>query len=200
MSALSEPSGHPRMTRRELAALPVGVGLLMSSSKSIAAQAGQKAGEAAVNRIPLDDRKAIEDLFSTYVWAYDCSDEAGFLELFTEDGLVVGLGKKHVGKEAMGAWFRYLLDIREREGDLWLHQAAHHRYVGSGSNYLVYSYATHYNYAVEAKTYGVRSLGYFVSECVKQGTEWKFRRFSISHWDKTTQPWKKSLPWDTAAI
>ena len=198
MSAQSEPNDHPRMSRRELAALPVGVGLLLSAGPSVAAEVGRGGDSAAVNRLPLEDRKGIEDLFSTYVWAYDCSDEAGFLELFTEDGLVVGLGTKHVGKEAMGAWFRYLLDIREREDDLWLHQAAHHRFVGSGNSYIVYSYATHFNYAINAKTYGVRSLGYFVSECVKQDGIWKFRRFSISHWDKAAQPWKKPLPWDAA--
>ena len=200
---MRDPSGAREggadVSRRELAALPLGLGLLaVATSPAYAAKPADRVDPSLINVLPIEDRQAIGDLFTTYVWAYDCSDEAGFLDLFTEDALIVGMGKRHAGREAMGAWFRYLLDIRERENDLWLHEAGQHRFVGTGDKCLVYSYATHFNSSPDGKRYGVRSLGYFVSECVRQRGGWKFRRFSISHWDKSMQPWKKPLPWDVA--
>jgi hypothetical protein len=43
---------------------------------------------------------------------------------------------------------------------------------------------------------GVRSLGYFVNECVHAEGGWRFRRFSINRWDNERQPWRKPKPWE----
>jgi len=180
------------ISRRHLAALPLG-------AAALAAMAGSAPARETLEGPSLAERAAIEDLFTSYVWSYDCSDVALFLSLFVEDDpLVVGMGKPHRGRKAMADWFAYLLDIRERENGLWLHQAAHHHYRRHGANWLVYSYATHFAYDLGAKGYAVRSLGYFVSELVRAGQGFRFRRFSIAHWDKTALPWSKPLPWAEA--
>jgi len=184
----------------------VGVSRRELSSISLAAGAGMMVVSGAAHAAsglppkspPAADRFAIDDLYAAYLWSYDCSDEQGFLDLFTGDALVVGMGKVHSGREAMGAWFRYLLDIRDREGDLWVHTAAHHHYVPAAKGWIVYSYATHFRSAPDGKSYGVRSLGYFVNHIVQEDGAWKFRRFSISHWDKKAKPWTKPLPWAEA--
>jgi|GEM_PF-779923 len=176
-------------SRRNLAILPLGAAAVMVAGTGARAESPALAPS-------LEERAAIEDLFTAYVWSYDCSDEGLFLSLFVDDDpLVVGMGKPHRGKKALSDWFAYLLDIRDRENGLWLHQAAHHTYRKSAAGWLVYSYATHFAYDVTAKDYDVRSLGFFVSELVPDGAGFKFRRFSITHWDKTTVPWAKPLPW-----
>lgn len=151
------------------------------------------------SRLPSADRDAIEDLFKSYMWAYDCNDLEAFLGLFTEDALVVGRGKFHRGKAAIADWFRYLLDMRDREGSAWLHESSQHMFGGDARRPIVYAYATHFSSSADAKALGVRSLGYFVGECERQNGRWLFRRFSISSWDRATLPWRKPLPWDDEA-
>lgn len=182
------------MSRRKLA---VG-GLGMAAAAAIASSPASASSRAQPD-LPLEDRAAIEDLFSRYLWAYDCTDEEEFLAIFAEDALVVGRGKLYRGRDAILGWFRYLIAMRESEGDdIWMHEASQFHFVRSGDNWIVYAYATHFNANAVNATRGVRSLGYFVCECVRAGDEWKFRRLSISTWDRTKVPWKKPLPWADA--
>jgi len=149
-----------------------------------------------LRRVPLQDRAEIVDLFARYVWAYDCSDEEEFLALFTADAIVVGKGTAYRDKAAILGWFRHLIEMREHDGDdTWMHEAGQFRFIPAGRGWLVHAYATHFNGNAAKGTRGVRSLGYFTCECVPSGGEWKFRRFSISTWDRTRVPWKKPLPW-----
>lgn len=185
----------PYLNRRELAVggLGVAAAAAVSSSPTGASNRGQSA-------LRLEDRVAIEDLFSRYLWAYDCTDEEEFLAIFAENALVVGRGKLYRGQDAILGWFRYLVALRETEGDaIWMHEASQFRFMRHGDNYIVYAYATHFNTKADHATRGIRSLGYFVCECEKAGDEWKFRHLSISTWDRNKVPWKKPLPWaDTA--
>lgn len=146
-------------------------------------------------------RAAVSDLFSRFCWARDCTDEEEYLALFTEDALVVGMGKYHAGKPAIGAWLRYLLGMRGE--DDWLHEAGQFRFFARGEAILAYAYATHFNGNRATGIRGVRSLGRFAAECVRQraegvGDEWRFRRFAISPWDRNHLPWKQALPWQDA--
>jgi hypothetical protein len=142
------------------------------------------------------DRLAIEDLFAAYVWSYDCSDLGEFLSLFTDDAVVVGRGRVFRGHDGLAQWFHYLLEMRDKEGDdTWMHEAGQFRFRPSPSSIVVFAYATHFSGNTTKATRGVRSLGYFACECVRESSRWKFRRFSINAWDKTTLPWKKPLPW-----
>lgn len=191
VAALPGPRG-PGFNRRQLAALPVGAAVLLAGTKLARAH---PVGDGP----SLEERAAIDDLMTAYVWAYDCSDVEGFVGLFVDDDpLVVGLGTPHRGKQALADWFAYLMNIRDGENGQWLHQALHHVYRRQGANWLVYSYATHFAFDVDDGSYAVRSLGYFVSELVPSHTGYLFRRFSITHWDRTTVPWEKPLPWAEA--
>ena len=178
------------LSRRQLA--------LGGLSLAAAATVVPGATQAKPARFTLEDRAGIQDLFTRYLWAYDCTDEQEFLDLFSEDALVVGRGKVYTGREAILGWFRYLIAMREKEGDdIWMHEAGQFHFVPNGKTCVVYAFATHFNANTAKGTKGVRSLGYFTCECVRSGdNKWRVRRFSISTWDRTKVPWKKPLPWD----
>jgi len=180
------------MSRRALAA---SLSLLPLATVAATDSASRHPGAAGISPA---DRAAIEDLYVRYMWSYDCNDEQGFLDLFTADAIAVGYPEmKEVYRtpEAMLGWFRFLTQLREKEGDDWQHFAYNHRFEGDAKRCVVYSYATHFNSNREKKTLGVRSTGYFVCECVNTAEGWRFRRFSINHWDRTRPPWTKPLPW-----
>lgn len=170
-------------------------GLGLAVSAAVAPQAGARPRKGSA-KLTLDDRAGITDLFTAYVWTYDCGDEEEFLSLFADDALVVGKGTTYRGKPAILEWFRYLIAMRDREGDdTWMHEAGQFRFMPTADGCLVYAYATHFNGNSGKGTRGVRSLGYFTCDCVPTAQGWKFRRFSISAWDRSRVPWKKPLPW-----
>ena len=181
-----------KMSRRTLAAAGLGLTLAAQAPAAATARAAKP-----VRRLSADDQIAVEDLFSNYVWAYDCSDADEFIALFTADALVVGRGTLYADRTRILEWFKYLIDMREAEGDdIWMHEAGQFRIEPQAADrVIVYAYATHFNGKTTTAARGVRSLGYFVCECVKVGGAWKFRRFSITTWDRKTLPWKKPLPW-----
>lgn len=180
-----------KLNRRQLAG--AGLGLAAASALPASVQAAPARARA---RVPLEDRAELVDLFARYVWAYDCTDEDEFLALFTPDAVVVGKGTAYRDRAAILGWFRHLIEMREKDGDdTWMHEAGQFHFVPAGRGWIVHAYATHFNGNAAAATRGVRSLGYFTCECVRVGGEWKFRRFSISSWDRTRLPWKKPLPW-----
>ena len=181
-------SGAGRISRRALGLLGLGV----AGAATLPAAARPR----HTGKFSLEDRAGIEDLFTRYLWAYDCSDEDEFMSLFTADALVVGKGNAYRDHAAILGWFRNLIAMREREGDdIWMHEAGQFRFVPAGQGCIVYAYATHFNANTAKAARGVRSLGYFTCECVLEGGAWKFRRFSISTWDRNLVPWKKPLPW-----
>lgn len=183
-------SGPGKISRRALAIAGLGTAAAAALAPASAAPRRRKAS------LTQDDRAAITDLFARYVWAYDCTDEEEFLSLFCDDAVVIGKGVVHRGKADILGWFRYLIAMREREGDdIWMHEAGQFRFEPAGRGWVVYAYATHFSANTAKAVRGVRSLGYFTCECAKQAGEWRFRRFSISTWDRTKVPWKKPLPW-----
>lgn len=183
------------LTRREMAA--IGMGL---STAAVLAPAAANARSSAHHISPsLEDRAGIQDLFVRYLWSYDCSDEEEFLALFADDPMVVGRGTNYRDRETILGWFRYLVAMREREGDdIWMHEAGQFHFAPYGGGCVVYAYATHFNANTARSARGVRSLGYFVCDCIRERGEWKFRRLSISTWDRNKLPWKKPLPWAEA--
>lgn len=183
-------TGPGKLSRRALTLAGLSTAAAAAITPASAAPLRRKAS------LTQDDRAAITDLFTRYVWAYDCTDEEEFLTLFTDDAVVVGKGTVYRGKSAILGWFRNLIAMREREGDdTWMHEAGQFRFEPAARGFLVHAYATHFNANSAKGTRGVRSLGYFTCDCVRQGGEWRFRRFSISTWDRTKVPWKKPLPW-----
>ncbi|MCW3837008.1 nuclear transport factor 2 family protein [Sphingomonas canadensis] len=187
----SPQSDHPPATgigRRAFA----GAGLVAIAAAGMPATAAP----ARARRPKVEDRLAIEDLFTSYLWAFDCGDADAFATLFTAGAVVVGKGTRYAGRAAILEWFRMLIGLRDREGDdAWMHQAGQFRFVPADGGWIVFAYATHFNGNSQKGTRGVRSLGYFTCECRREAGEWKFHRFSISAWDRTAVPWKKPLPW-----
>lgn len=185
-------SKQTTINRRNLAL--VGLSAAATATLLPVSAAAKPDNESALR---LEDRFAIEDLFARYLWSYDCTDEEEFLSLFTDDALVVGKKTRYLGRPEILGWFRYLIAMREREGDdIWMHEAGQFHFIRSGETCLAYAYATHFNGNSAKATRGVRSLGYFACECVKGHGGWQFRRFSISPWDRMKLPWKKPLPWE----
>ena len=177
-------------------------GLLSASVVAVVADgavqaADQRSITMRLARLGAIERLDIQDLFARYAWSYDCSDEPSYLDCYTDDAMVIGANPGQVfrGKEAIGGWFRYLVALREKEGDDWLHDAYHHRFYGDRKRCVVFSYATHFNSNQPAQRRGVRSAGYFVSECVQQRDGWRMRRHSVNTWDRHSLPWSKPLPW-----
>lgn len=188
-------SKQTNVSRRELALVSLGAA---ATATLFPISADAKPGRSE-STLRLEDRIAIEDLFTRYLWSYDCTDEEEFLSLFTDDALVVGKSTRYQSKSEILGWFRYLIAMREREGDdIWMHEAGQFHFISTGEACLVYAYATHFNGNSAKAARGVRSLGYFACECVKGHGGWQFRRFSISPWDRTKLPWKKPLPWEDA--
>lgn len=83
-----------------------------------------------------------------------------------------------------------------KDGDDWLHEAGQFRFVPDGAGCIAYAYATHFGVNPQSGARFVRSLGYFVADCVRADGRWRFRRFSVNGWDKALPPWKKPFPWD----
>jgi ketosteroid isomerase-like protein len=182
-----------RFNRRRLIASS-----LLAAGAGAAALAAERAKVALVPaRLSGGERLDIQDVFARYAWSYDCTDEAGYLDCFTDDAIIVGAnpGQTYRGKEAIRGWFQYLINLREKEGDDWLHDAYHHRFFGDRRHCIVYSYATHFSSNQPLQRRAVRSTGYFVSECVPRHGEWLMRRHSVNPWDRRTLPWNKPLPW-----
>jgi len=195
--ASNDGKNGPQISRRHLAQLAAGAALAAGTSDMALA-----AHKPLAQRLNAEDRLAIQDLFSAFMWAYDCSDLSEWLSLFTDDALLAGRGTMFRGEEALTAWFQRNLKIRDTEGaDIWMHENGQFRFEGSASPVVVYAYATHFAGKFGEGThgdFGVRSLAYLVGECVDVKGAWKFRRFGIVPWDKSMLPWKKPLPWATA--
>jgi hypothetical protein len=176
------------MSRRQLAAASLAAAVAVTGSSA-------KATPKSDGKLAIEDRLALDDLMTAFVWSYDCTDKAGFLDLYTDDAVVIGITQSMSGKAAMGKWFDYLIDLREKEGDTWFHLATHHHFEGAAPIVRIWSYTPHFRWKLETKEMGIRSLGILTSECIKERGIWKFRRFAVSHLDKSALPWKRPLPW-----
>lgn len=177
------------VTRRGMAGMSVALAAALSTTTSLASDKRPAA-------ITLEDRVAIQDLFSSYLWAFDCTDESAFLDLFTPDAIVIGKSAPYNGRDAIVGWFRTLIEMREREGDdTWMHEAGQFKFIPKANAWVVYAYATHFSGNATKGVRGVRSLGYFACECRQDRSGWKFHRLAIVPWDRKQLPWKKPLPW-----
>lgn len=135
-----------------------------------------------------EDRLDIFDLFARYAWAYDCGDADAYAAVFTADGLLADEGELHAeGRPAIRAAIATFFDLRG--ANVWQHHNAHLRMSGDGSACTVWSYWAVLERRHADGGYGVGSLGYYLSRCVKQDGAWYFseRRFFMDM--------PKALPW-----
>src|SRR5262245_35497997 len=65
----------------------------------------------------IEDRLAIEDLYSDYVWALDSGDVAGFLTLFTDDAVFGDTaGNRYKGHAQISAYVTDLVNSERFRG------------------------------------------------------------------------------------
>jgi hypothetical protein len=173
------------LSRRELA--PLGA-LSAAALAAIAAPAAAETAAPRPARIPTADRFGILDLFAEYSWYYDCSDAAAYASLFTEDAVIEAFGREEArGRANIETFVHSLFALR---GDqLWQHYADHLLFFGSGRAYTVYSYWSILRGNKEMTEYGVMGVGYYVSDCVKQGGRWLFKRRQVNRWNAARLPW-----------
>ncbi len=137
-----------------------------------------------------DDRLAILDLFARYAWAYDCGDAAAYAAVFTEDGLLADQADLHaVGRPAIREAIKYFFDLRGQS--VWQHHNAHLRMEGDGEECQVHSYWAVLEHRPDGG-FGVGSLGWYLSRCVKLDGEWFFQERTFYN------DMPKALPWATA--
>ena len=134
-----------------------------------------------------EDRLDIFDLFARYAWAYDCGDADAYAGVFTEDGLLADQGDLHaVGRTAIREAIKTFFEMR---GDsAWQHHNAHLRMQGDGKDCVVHSYWAVLEHRPDGG-FGVGSLGWYRSVCVRQEAGW-FLRERTFYMDMP-----KALPW-----
>lgn len=173
---------HARPSRRDLVPL---AGLAALAALPAAARA------RPASQIKLRDRMEIVDLFARYSWYYDCSDAEAYASLFTEDGVIEAFGSEAArGRTAIAAFIRTL--FAQRGDEIWQHHTDHLVYFGRGTAYTVYSYWSLLRGG--GGNYGVMSLGYYVSDCVRIEGHWLFKRRAIHRWDSSRLPWAAASP------
>ncbi len=125
-----------------------------------------------------DDRLDILDLFARYAWAYDCGDAEAYAATFTQDAVLSDeLGFRADGREAIRKGIVTYFELRG--ASVWQHHNDHLRIEGDGSSCVVHSYWAVIEHRVDGG-FGVGSLGWYVSHCVKTAEGWRFvsRRFN----------------------
>lgn len=134
-------------------------------------------------RIPAEDRLDMIELMARYAWSYDCGHMDGFIQCFTPDGIIEAFGKEEArGHASMKPLLEMLFKIRGDKG--WQHLTDHHHFQEfDGVRCKVYSYFLMPEMDKVAKVNSVRSMGYYISYCVKIDDEWYFEKRSIHRWD-----------------
>ncbi len=125
-----------------------------------------------------DDRLDILDLFARYAWAYDCGDADAYAAVFTSDAVLSDeLGFRADGRDAIREGIKSYFDLRGES--VWQHHNDHLRIEGDGDACTVHSYWAVIEHRNDGG-FGVGSLGWYVSQCVRTPEGWRFqsRRFN----------------------
>lgn len=190
--ALQSPA-ETAISRRAFAAAALGGGLALAATGADAADASND--RRRFRRIAVQDRFDLLDLLARYHWAYDCGDVEAFLDVFTPDAVVVAFGKEAArGRDAIREWAKYLLAMREKDGDDWQHLANWHRFDGAAPGCTVYSFWTLVRSNRDEQRHGVRSVGYYRNEFVKKRGEWLLAVHRIERWNRNRLPWVPDAP------
>ena len=91
-----------RSTRMIVIGLVVGLGL----GYSLAGGIGPVNSASAEGTLSQDDRQAILDLISRYSHTYDSKDADGYVALFADDAVMVGLSGEELTRQELLAWAR----------------------------------------------------------------------------------------------
>ena len=139
--------------------------------------------------IAIEDRLAIEDLYSDYAWALDSGDVPGFLALFTEDGLFGDTaGNRYKGHAAISGYVTGLVTSAPFKGRMHYISAKRFTLQGEGRiGVTSYWLVTKWAKATGAKT--VEVSGHADDAFVKVGGRWLFSQRIVHYWNDTELPW-----------
>lgn len=125
-------------------------------------------------KMSAEDRLDIFDLFARYAWAYDCGDAEAYAAVFTPDGVLADQKDLHaVGRDAIREAIKVYFG--HRGNNVWQHHNNQLRMQGDGRSCRVWSYWTVMEHRHADGGYGVGSLGYYLSDCVKEHGTWYFK-------------------------
>lgn len=138
--------------------------------------------------IAVDDRLAIEDLYSDYVWALDTGDVPGFLALFTEDAVFGDTkGNRYSGHAAIGGYVGNLVASAPFRGRQHIISGKRFKPDGARVGVTAYWLVTKWAKASGAKT--VEVSGHSDDVVVKVGGQWRFCQRIVHYWNDTELPW-----------
>jgi uncharacterized protein (TIGR02246 family) len=138
-----------------------------------------------------EDRLGIFDLFARYAWAYDCGDAQAYAETFTEDGVLADeTDLRAVGRPAIAEAIKRFFEMRG--ASVWQHHNNHLRISGDADRCTVHSYWAVLAHRPDA-SFGVDSLGWYVSRCRKVDGVWLFEERTFYTDLPKGLPWKEQL-------
>lgn len=124
--------------------------------------------------VSAEDRLGIMDLFARYTWAYDRGDADAYAEAFVEDG-EMGSGDGAVkGRAAIVDMIKTYFARRGADG--WQHHNDHLHIEMKDGRAVVHSYWIVLEHIVDGDTHRPRTLGFYVTECVKKDGVWYIAR------------------------
>ena len=166
--------------------------LPMAAGVAIAGAVLPACSQAQTNRLSAEDRLDIIELFSRYAWCYDCLDIDGYVETFAPNGVFSAFGnsERAEGRENIRVFIQDLLNTHRGDAE-WQHLNDHHVFTEQTSDSC-----TAYNYwtLIEASDgdIGVRSNGYYKTQCVKIDGQWYIQQRDVERWDPNQTPWSKA--------
>jgi hypothetical protein len=149
----------------------------------------------ADTHISLEDRQAIYDTLSRYVWAMDTGDIEGVVALFTPDGVVKDVTGKRWDAAAGGVrgFATHFLTRPNRCGG---QHHVQHLFVEpcGGGAYRVTSYWVSIQWEAASDRKFLRAMGSYTDTCVNVAGQWLIQEKIIDPWNSATAPMLGQIP------
>ena len=156
------------------------------------------------NKLPVEDRLDIQELFARYAWSLDLGDAEGVLSCFTDDGLFDHLWQGHVqGRENI---VRALEELWYDRPGWWVgrQHLANHFLIERVDDQTarVRAFFSIVQFNVDYRTNFVFGIGSWDNLCVKQGGSWLFKELHVKAWrDASELEWRGDRrPWEVASV
>jgi hypothetical protein len=145
---------------------------------------------ATTDRLSVEDRLDIQELFARYAWGLNTGDIDAVLACFTEDGALEHPPQGRCqGRDA----------IRELLEELWYgrpgwfigrqHLANHFLITAEGEGARVKAFFSILQYQSDYESHFVFGLGNWDNYCVKRDGRWLFQTLTVHPWNKRRAPW-----------
>ena len=153
------------------------------------------------DKLPVEDRLDIMDLFARYYWALDLGDADGAVDCYASDGYLDHLWQgKLQGREALTAAFHELWYDRPSWWFARQHRLNNYVIAPEGDGARVKAMFSILQHNVYYRTNFVFGIGTVDVLCGKEDGEWKFKTFHVNAWIQPDDvPWKgERRAWDVS--